>query len=481
MILDGAMGSMIQAWRSQDNKPLEEKDFRGDLFAGHPKSLRGCNDVLCLTRPDIITGIHEAYLEAGADIIETCSLNSTSVGLADYGLEKHAFEISRAAASLARKAADKYTATDKDKPRFVAGSMGNTPRSAVFTPDMDNPGMRQVTWDELEAAYYENARGLVEGGADFLLIETIFDGLNAKAALAAIGRLAVRLGRDVPAMVCATVTENGRLLTGQTVQAFCASMLHANPLSLGLNCSFGIDKLRSPLEKIAAFIPCPVIFYPNAGMPDSCGHYSDTPDIMAAAADLIMKSGLVNIIGGCCGSTPAHIAAIAKNAQNFKPREFFTANRTKGMHTNKIVLGNKQIFAGTQIHEISLDKNYLLTVSNKIFGNVPWQTVLDNGNFEEAIEIARETAEKDLQFLAVCTDKAPDPLAAARNFIFLASAYSDLAVFPVFIKSSRWDVIEEGFKCFQGCGLYMYTGTPAGEADAIKEHEIYRCFGAVRV
>ena len=452
LVLDGAMGSMIQAHRSPDNKPLAEADFRGEQFKSHGKKLLGCNDVLCLTGPDLISPIHDAYLGAGADIIETCSLNASSVGLQDYDLGSYARVISRAAASLARKAADKYTTPQK--PRFVAGSIGNTAKSAVFTPDMDNPLNRQVTWDELEASYYENAAGLIEGGADFLLIETIYDGLNAKAALAAISRLEKELGRDIPAAVSATVTESGRLLTGQTPEDFCSAMMHANPLALGLNCSFGIEKLKPVLEKLSSFLTCPVIFYPNAGMPDAGGHYSDTPETMAAAAEVCMKNALVNIIGGCCGSTPAHIAAIAEKARRYKPRPFAVTGKSRAM-----------------ISACDRVKNKITAWQPGII--VPWQDTLDKGDFEDAVEIARDNAE----ILYINTDKSPDPVSAMRGFLFLASAYSDLAPLPVLIESKSWVTIEEGLKCCHGRATVRYTG-PADAAPQ-KNDEIYRLYGAV--
>jgi len=455
LILDGAMGSMIQAFRSPEGNPLGEEDFRGARFAQHDKNVKGCNDLLCLTRPDVIAGIHEAYLDAGADIITTCSFNSTLISLKDFGLESLSREISTASAALARKAADKFSSSEK--PRFVAGSMGPTAKSATFTPDMDRPWERQISWDELEAAYYENARGLVEGGADFLLIETVFDSLNAKAALSAIKRLSQELGRDIPAMVSATVSEAGRLLTGQTAEAFCASMLPAEPWALGLNCSFGVEKLKAPLEKVSAFAPCLVGFYPNAGLPNREGRYSDTPEIMAAAAETCMKEGLVNIIGGCCGSTPAHIAAIAKKAQAYKPRSVPAAPR------------NKTILAGTQTLEID-DEDL---VDLKAVATAPWQSALDEGNYEEAIDIAREEAEKGLKILVINTDKAPDPLRAIESFIFLAASFSDLAKLPILIESASWDVIERGLKCFQGRGLVRYLGLPNKVADKQKTISYY--------
>jgi 5-methyltetrahydrofolate--homocysteine methyltransferase len=462
LILDGAMGSMIQSYRTPSGdaggsgRALAEADFRGERFAHHTTNLKGCSDILCLTKPEVISGIHEAYLGAGADIIETCSLNATAVSLKDYGLGDMASEISRAAASLARKAADKFSTPDK--PRFVAGSIGPTAKSAFFTQDMDHPEIRQISWDELEAAYYENARGLIEGGADFLLIETVYDSLNAKAALFAIKRLSADLALDIPVMVSITVSESGRMLTGQTPEAFCASMLHSDPLALGLNCSFGAEALKAPLQKLSAFVPCPVLFYPNAGLPDREGHYSDTPEIMARAAEAYMKDGLVNIIGGCCGSTPAHIAAIAEAAKNYKPRLIPGQPR-------------KTILSGTHVLEI---ENEAIANLNTV---IPWQSALDNGDYEEAVEIARDHTE-GLKILPLFPDHAPDPLEATKNFIFLASVFSELAELPVLIKSSRWNIIEAGLKCLHGRGAVRYIASP----EACREKsDIIHAYGAVLI
>ena len=473
LILDGAMGSMVQAYRFQDTgRPPCEQDYRGQRFANHTKPLAGCNDVLCLTKPEIIIGIHEAYLDAGADIIETCSLNSTSAELLNFGLEGLAYEISRASAQLARKAVYKFSTSDK--PRFAAGSMGPTAKSAAITRDVDNPQIRQITWDVMEAAYYDNARGLVDGGADFLLIETVYDTLNAKAAVHAIQRLGRESGRDIPIVVSATFTETGRIYTGQTPEAFCVSMLHANPLALGLNCSFGADKLQKPLGQISAFAGCPVCFYPNAGFPDAHGHYTDSPETMAAAAELCMKDRLVNIIGGCCGSTPAHISAIAAKARNYGPRPFqkvngnFTTNHTNNTNNtnNKSTTNNtNNINAGKRMSKNYLCGTQVLQFDDLRLQPVPWQAALDRGDFEEAVNIAREAvsadAGKQIKVLAVNADRAPDPLNTLRNFIFLTMAYSDLAVFPVLIESSSRDLIVEGLKCIQGRGIVRYTGASA--------------------
>ena len=422
LILDGAMGSMISVYG------LSEDDFRGVRFHDHGKPLKGCNDLLCLTRPEIIAGIHEAYLEAGADIIETCSLNSSAIGLDEFGLGKYAREISRASAILAREAADKFSA--EGRPRFVAGSIGPTAKSASLTRDIDNPGNRLITFDELETSYYENAAGLAEGGCDFMLIETAYDGLNAKAAIAAILRLSGELGRDIPVVVSATVTETGRLITGQSIEQFCEAMLHAKPLALGLNCSFGAEKLLGALEAVSAMVPCPVCFYPNAGLPDAHGHYADTPGIMASLLRSCMKNGLVNIVGGCCGSTPDHIRAISEISVGHKPRAF------------------------------SRDTNLFFPAKND-FETVPWQKAMDIGDYEGAVEIANAENEKTsgLNMIILSADRAPDPAGTLKNFIFLSSSFSALASLPVLIESADFEVIREAVKCVQGrCFARLYGG-----------------------
>ncbi|MDR2245220.1 MAG: homocysteine S-methyltransferase family protein, partial [Treponema sp.] len=329
LVLDGAMGTMIQAYRLPSGEPLSESDFRGSRFANHPVNLKGCNDVLCLTKPEVIDSIHEAYLEAGADIIETCSFNSTSISLSGYGIAGLAREISAAAASIARKAADRFSTADK--PRFVAGSIGPTSKSGSMSPNIDDPGKRAVTWDELEAAFYDNACGLLDGGADILLIETVFDTLNAKAAIAAVKRLEAERQLAVPLMISATVSDtSGRVLSGQTMEAFCVSVIHAKPWSIGLNCSFGAEKLIAPIKRLSEIAPCFVSAHPNAGLPNQFGLYDETPETMCCHIEEYMKEGLVNILGGCCGSTPAHIAAIVRAAKAYKPRAIPAAGK-RGM------------------------------------------------------------------------------------------------------------------------------------------------------
>jgi len=315
MVLDGAMGTMIQ------RHTLEEADFRGERFKNHPHPLKGNNDLLSITRPDIILDIHRLYLEAGADIIETNTFSSTTIAQADYHLESLAYELNFESAKIARQAADEYTRKDPSKPRFVAGAIGPTNRTASLSPDVNDPGFRAITFDELVTAYKEQAKGLIDGGVDALLVETIFDTLNAKAAVFAIQDLYEELGKEYPIMVSGTITDaSGRTLSGQTTEAFLISLSHVPLLSVGLNCALGAAQLRPYLQVMDANTEFFVSAYPNAGLPNAFGHYDQTPAQMAAEIEEYLKENLVNIVGGCCGSTPDHIRAIAKVAKKYKPR-----------------------------------------------------------------------------------------------------------------------------------------------------------------
>jgi 5-methyltetrahydrofolate--homocysteine methyltransferase len=316
LVLDGAMGTMIQRYK------LEEKDFRDERLKDHPHPLKGNNDLLSVTRPDVIKEIHRQYFEAGADIAETNTFGSTWVAQADYHLESMVYEINYQAAKIAREVADEFTAKEPHKPRFVAGSMGPTTKLASMSPDVNNPGYRAITFDELKGAFKEQAKGLLDGGADLLLPETITDTLNVKAALFAIQELFEETGRQVPVMVSGTITDaSGRILSGQTAEAFLISVSHVPLLSIGLNCALGASALRPYLqvlnEKSAFFVSA----HPNAGLPNEFGHYDQTPEEMAAEVEEYLKDGLVNIVGGCCGSTPAHIRKIAEVAKKYKPRK----------------------------------------------------------------------------------------------------------------------------------------------------------------
>jgi 5-methyltetrahydrofolate--homocysteine methyltransferase len=316
LILDGAMGTMIQRHR------LGEADYRGERFAGWPRDLKGNNDLLVLTQPEIIRDIHEAYFEAGADIAETNTFNAQAISLADYGMESLAYEMNLAAAQLARQAADLWTARTPDRPRFVAGAIGPTNRTASLSPDVNNPGFRNVTFEALVDAYSEQARALIEGGVDAILIETVFDTLNAKAAGFAVLETFEASGVTLPIMISGTITDlSGRNLSGQTPEAFWYSMRHLKPFSVGLNCSFGADHLRPAMAEIAAVADCYVSAYPNAGLPNAMGEYDETPEQMACKLEDWARDGLVNIVGGCCGSTPEHIAHLKAHVEKFPPRQ----------------------------------------------------------------------------------------------------------------------------------------------------------------
>ena len=315
LILDGAMGTMIQRHK------LGEADYRGTRFKDWPRDLKGNNDLLVLTQPDIVRGIHEAYLEAGADIVETNTFNAQTVSMADYGMEAFAFEMNVAAAKLAREAADKYTALTPQRPRFVAGAIGPTNRTASLSPDVNNPGFRNISFDELAAAYSEQARGLIEGGVDAILIETVFDTLNAKAAGFAVKETFDALGLELPIMISGTVTDlSGRNLSGQTPEAFWYSLRHLKPFSVGMNCSFGASQLRPPVAQIGKVADTRVSVYANAGLPNAMGEYDETPESMAESMRAWAADGLLNIVGGCCGTTPAHIEAIAEAVAPYAPR-----------------------------------------------------------------------------------------------------------------------------------------------------------------
>jgi 5-methyltetrahydrofolate--homocysteine methyltransferase len=315
LILDGAMGTMIQRHK------LDEAGYRGERFKDWARDLKGNNDLLVLTQAPIIRGIHEAYLEAGADIVETNTFNAQTVSMADYGMEALAFEINVAAAKLAREAADKYTALTSEKPRFVAGAIGPTNRTASLSPDVNNPGFRNISFDELVAAYSEQARGLIEGGVDAILIETVFDTLNAKAAGFAVKATFDAMGAELPLMISGTITDlSGRNLSGQTPEAFWYSLRHLKPFSVGMNCAFGAAQLRPSVAQISKAADTRVSVYANAGLPNAMGEYDETPESMAASMGSWAADGLLNIVGGCCGTTPAHIQAIAAAVAAFPPR-----------------------------------------------------------------------------------------------------------------------------------------------------------------
>jgi 5-methyltetrahydrofolate--homocysteine methyltransferase len=317
LVIDGAMGTMIQRHK------LEEKDYRGQRFANWPSDLKGNNDLLCLTQPQIIEGIHRQYLEAGADIIETNTFNAQVISMADYHMEALAFEINVAAARIAKKAAADFTARNPDKPRFVAGAIGPMNKTLSLSPDVNNPGFRAVSFDEVASAYYEQVKGLVEGGADLLLIETIFDTLNAKAAIFAIKKyFRDTRTKELPILISGTITDaSGRTLSGQTLEAFYVSVMHARPLSIGLNCALGASEMRAHIEELSQISACYTSAYPNAGLPNAMGEYDEQPEQTAHFIEEWAANGWVNIVGGCCGTTPDHIRHIAEEVSTIRPRQ----------------------------------------------------------------------------------------------------------------------------------------------------------------
>ncbi|MCL2044489.1 MAG: methionine synthase [Treponema sp.] len=471
LVLDGAMGSMIQ------KQNLGEDDFRGRRFAGHPMPLLGCNDLLCLTRPEAISAIHEAYLAAGADIISACSFNSTAVSLADYGLEGFAYEISAAAAALARKAADTFSTADK--PRFVAGSIGPTGKSASLSSHVDDPARCDMSvgsgnWDELEAAFYDNARGLLDGGADILLLETIFDTLNAKAALFAIRRLLEERNIDIPIMISVTVSGgSGRLLAGQTLEAFCASVLHASPWAVGLNCSFGAEKLLPHLRRIAAIAPCLVSAHPNAGLPNQFGGYDESPHTMAALVERYLQDGLLNIVGGCCGSTPDHIAAIAEKAALYQPRTLPSVTEP-----------SKRRLTLAGLEPLTVDRSHLILTGERtnVAGSKKFLRLIREEKFNEALALTRSMIEDGAEIICVGMDDAMlDAETSMCAFLGMALSDPEIARVPVMIDSSRWNVLEAGLKRLQGKGIVNSINLKDGEEEFLLRAALVRRYGAAVV
>ncbi|MCL2878827.1 MAG: methionine synthase [Treponema sp.] len=468
LILDGAMGSVIQTHK------FLEADFRGKRFANHSRSVAGCYDLLCLTKPAVISTIHEAYLKAGADIIETCSFNSTSISLADYGIAGLAYEISEASAILARAAADKFS-TD-DKPRFVAGSMGPTAKSLSLSAYMDDG----ISREELEAAYYDNARGLLDGGADILIIETVFDVLNAEAALSAIARLQEErqasngsIDADIPVMVSATVSNKaGRLISGHDLEAFCASVIPARPWALGLNCSLGADTLLPHLRDLAAIVDrrgfsCLISAHPNAGLPNEFGLYDETPEIMAAAVEKYFQAGLVNIIGGCCGTTPEHIAAIAAKAAAAAPRACYTGSPGTGAINPDIDYARELTLVGERTN-VSGSREFLTRIREK--------------NYTKARALVREMLAQGAAVINVGMDDALlDAEKEMKNFLQAILPDPDIARFPIMIDSSYWNVIEAGLACVPGKALVNSISLKDGEGEFLRRMEIIRRYNAAAV
>jgi 5-methyltetrahydrofolate--homocysteine methyltransferase len=460
LILDGAMGTMVQ------RHGLVEGDYRGSRFAAHGKDLKGNNDLLCITRPDVIGGIHAEYLAAGADIIETNSFNATRVSQAEYGLADLAFELNVAAARLARETADKFSTADK--PRFVAGVLGPTSRTASLSPDVNDPGARNITFDALVADYVDAARGLTEGGADILLVETVFDTLNAKAALFAIEKFFDEAGRRWPVMISGTITDaSGRTLSGQTAEAFWNSLRHAKPLSFGLNCALGASELRQHVEELSRLCDCFISAHPNAGLPNAFGGYDETPQALADEIREWGATGIINIAGGCCGTTPDHIRAIAQALAGMKPRAIPQIER-------------KLRLAGLEAFNIG-DDSLFVNVGERtnVTGSKAFARMILEGRFDDALVVARQQVENGAQVVDINMDEAMlDSQAAMVRFLHLVGSEPDICKVPLMLDSSKWDVIEAGLKCIQGKGIVNSISMKEGEAKFLEQARLARRYGA---
>ncbi|MDA2911914.1 methionine synthase, partial [Nitrospiraceae bacterium AH_259_D15_M11_P09] len=465
VILDGAMGTMIQTYK------LDEAGYRGDQFAGHPQDLKGNNDLLCLTRPEIVEAIHRQYLEAGADIIETNTFNSTAISMADYKLEDLVYELNVAGASLARKAADAVMAKDPSRPRFVAGAIGPTNRTASMSPDVNNPAFRAVTYDQLVTAYSEQVRGLMDGGVDVLLTETVFDTLNLKAALFAIDQYFEEHGRRVPIMVSVTITDqSGRTLSGQTIEAFWNSISHTPLLSVGINCALGAKQMRPYLEELAHIAPVSISCYPNAGLPNAFGGFDETPDRMSADLYDFAANGWLNIVGGCCGSTPTHITAIAEAVRECQP------------HVPAVCEPLTRL-SGLEPLTFRPDSNFVnIGERTNVTGSPAFAKLVLNGEYEAAIAIARQQVDGGAQIIDVNMDEALlDSQAAMVRFLHLVGSEPDIARIPIMIDSSNWPVIEAGLKCVQGKGIVNSISLKEGEEVFKKYARLIKRFGAAAV
>ena len=427
LVLDGAMGTMIQDYK------FEEKDYRGDRFADWQCDVKGNNDLLVLSQPKVIKTIHAQYLEAGADILETNTFNATTIAMADYEMESLSAEINLEAAKIARQAADEYTAKNPDKPRFVAGVLGPTNRTCSISPDVNDPAFRNVTFDELKDAYIESTKALIEGGSDLILIETIFDTLNAKAAIFAVEQVFEDLGTRYPVMISGTITDaSGRTLSGQTTEAFYNSLRHAKPISFGLNCALGPVELRQYVEEMSRISDCAVSAHPNAGLPNAFGEYDFTVEEMNPHVKEWAESGFLNIIGGCCGTTPAHIQGMAESVAGVTPRE---------ISPRKIACRLSGLEALT-IQEDTLFVN--VGERTNVTGSAIFKRLIMEERFDEAIAVALQQVENGAQIIDINMDEGMlDSKAAMIRFLNLIAGEPDIAKVPIMIDSSKWDILEK--------------------------------------
>ncbi|WP_263079101.1 methionine synthase [Endozoicomonas sp. Mp262] len=465
LILDGAMGTMIQGYK------LNENDYRGTRFSHHDCDVKGNNDLLCLTQPAIISDIHKEYLEAGADIIETNTFNATAIAMADYNMESLVPEINREAARLARQAADLFSAKTPDKPRFVAGVLGPTNRTASISPDVNNPGFRNTSFSELVAAYEEATLALIDGGVDIILIETIFDTLNAKAAIYSVNHLFDQFGYRLPIMISGTITDaSGRTLSGQTTEAFWNSVKHASPISIGLNCALGASELRPYLEELSGLADTFISAHPNAGLPNAFGEYDQTPQQMADIIEEFAQSGLINIIGGCCGTTPEHIRTIADRMASITPREvpeISPACRLSGLEPFNIKSESLFVNVGERCN---------------VTGSARFKKLIINEDYDTALDVARTQVENGAQVIDINMDEGMlDARQAMVTFLNLVASEPDISKVPIMVDSSKWEVIEAGLQCIQGKGIVNSISLKEGETQFKEQALQCKNYGAAVV
>jgi len=463
LILDGAYGTALQGYG------LTEDDYRGDILRDHPQSLQGNHDLLCLTRPEVVQEVHASFLEAGADIISTNTFSATSISQADFATENLAYQLNKTGAEIAREVAAQYSSADK--PRFVAGSVGPTNRTASLSPDVDQPGFRNITFDELVDSYSEAIQGLADGGADLLLIETIFDTLNAKAAIYAALQINDSLPKPLPLIISGTITDaSGRTLSGQTCEAFLVSIAHAQPLAVGLNCALGAEQLRPYVAELAQKSACAVSVHPNAGLPNAFGEYDQSAEFMASVVGEFADNGWINIVGGCCGTTPEHIAAIAERVAGLAPRTLPASD--PDMH-----------LAGLEALTIDADSLFVnVGERTNVTGSARFARLIRESQFDEALQVARQQVENGAQVIDINMDEGMlDGAAAMTEFLNLVASEPDIARVPIMIDSSKWEIIHQGLKCVQGKAIVNSISLKEGEQSFIEQARECRRFGAAVV
>jgi len=456
------MGTLLQAYK------LEEDEYRGSRFRKHPSDVIGNNDLLSITQPEIVAECHKSYLEAGADILETNTFTATSIALADYQMEDLSFELNETAAKLARKVADEFTAKTPNKPRFVAGTLGPTTKTASISPDVNDPGFRNVTFDGLVESYEVATRGLLSGGSDFLMVETVFDTLNAKAALVAIQNIFEEVGYEVPVMISGTITDaSGRTLSGQTTEAFWHSVRHVNPFLVGLNCALGAKELRPYIQELSRIADVKVSAHPNAGLPNQFGEYDETPEETAAFLREFAESGFVNVVGGCCGTTPDHIAAISAAVDGLKPRKVPTGKRHLKL-------------SGLEPLTITPDSLFVnIGERTNVTGSAKFKRLIKEGDYETALTVARDQVINGAQLIDINMDEGMlDSEEVMVKFLNLIAGEPDISRVPIVIDSSKWTVLEAGLKVIQGKGIVNSISLKEGEEPFLAQAKTIRRYGA---